>query len=45
MPEIAWPLQVKAIPRVTSKGALCGAVYRVASRPNLEGGVAPDVHV
>lgn len=27
----------QAIPRITSKGALCGAVYRVASERNLMG--------
>ncbi|GLI67982.1 hypothetical protein VaNZ11_012193 [Volvox africanus] len=30
---------VKAIPRVTSKGVVCGAVYKVASVPNLDGGI------
>lgn len=26
---------VKAIPRITSKGVMCGAVYKVASQPNI----------
>ncbi|MEW5311854.1 MAG: hypothetical protein WDW38_003538 [Sanguina aurantia] len=30
-----WRL-VKAIPRITSKGVMCGAVYRVASKPNVQ---------
>jgi hypothetical protein len=29
---------VRAIPRITSKGVLCGAVYRVASRTDLHCG-------
>ena len=26
---------VRAIPRITSKGVLCGAVYKVASLPDM----------
>ncbi len=30
----------QAIPRVTSKGVMCGAVYKVASEQNMDTGVA-----
>ena len=31
---------VQAIPRVTSQGCVCGAVYRVASERNFNSGVS-----
>lgn len=34
---------VRAIPRITSKGQLCGAVFRVGSKPDLAGPSASHV--
>ena len=36
--EVTYDLQ--AIPRVTSQGCVCGAVYRVASERNFNSGVS-----
>lgn len=35
---------VRVIPRISSRGVLCGAVFRVASADNLAGGAQPTAH-
>ncbi len=34
-PASSLPLPLQAIPRITSKGVMCGAVYKVASQADV----------